>query len=560
MGVAASRPGREDGRMTDLAATTPSTARSRRDLVRILLGTVGGQGGGLLSTWLAQGLINSGWQAQMVGVLGLAQRAGTVTYYVETCPRDLPAPIFSAYPAPGDVDILVGAELLELARQLQAGYAHPRSVVIADVQRYLATLEKMPAADGVYDAEAIIRGAAQLGGRTYLVDAKKLLARSKLPRLSANAVLLGVIAGSDYLQLPPDGFQEAIAATGNAVPNNQEAFRLGYEIAVVGTVPDDFRPSPPAAPTWEETSQERRSKLNPRRAAVYDSLLEQGRTVLPGPCMPVLAEALYRLIDYQDVAYATEYVDRVRILHEQEHAVTPASAAATVAYARHLATWMTFEDVARVAQLKSRPERLASIRREHQVGDRDHLVLVDYLTPDTSYVSHVLPAPLAGAVHRVLRWMRVGDLPVSVNWRTSSPAGYWTLRALAGLRRIRRHTATFRAETADLRRWESAVLDWLPTDHDLAVIVAEAGDLVKGYAKVRQDALADLWALLDELLPALAGLPGCPPADRHEMARQLLRELRQESGSTEKARALLEDRSRRYTRTDQAEAVGRPPH
>lgn len=521
--------------------TQPASARQGREVVRILMGTVGGQGGGLLSTWLARGLLNSGWRAQMVGVLGLAQRAGTVTYYVETCPEKLPAAVFSAYPTPGDVDIVVGAELLELARQMQAGYAHPGSVVIADVQRYLATLEKMPAADGVYDAQAIVRGAATLAGDSYLVDAKKLLGHHKLPRLSANAVLLGMIAGSSYLRLPAKGFLDAIESTGSAVADNQAAFTLGYDLVTAGEIPEKFRAVPPATSSWAELARERRVSLTEKKASSYDSLLQSGRDELPERVMPVLAEAFARLLDYQDSHYAAEYLDRVRRVYQQERAVTAVAGTVTAAFAQHLANWMTFEDVARVAQLKTRPGRLAGIRREHGVTGSDHLVLVDYLTPDTSYVSHVLPAGLARVVLRVLGWLRVGDLPVSLDWPTSTPAGYWTLRALATVRRFRRRTALFQAETAALSRWEQAVVDWLSRDHDLAVVVAESGDLVKGYAKVRDDAVADLWTLLDELLPAVEALPGHSPTDRGALARRLLRELRQESGSAEKARALLDE-------------------
>jgi indolepyruvate ferredoxin oxidoreductase beta subunit len=47
---------------------------------RILIGTVGGQGGGVLSDWLVKGLLNAGWQAQSIGLLGLSQRAGSVIY------------------------------------------------------------------------------------------------------------------------------------------------------------------------------------------------------------------------------------------------------------------------------------------------------------------------------------------------------------------------------------------------------------------------------------------------------------------------------------------------
>ena len=107
---------------------TPQENRS----VRALIGTVGGQGGGVLSDWLIRGLLNAGWQAQSIGLLGLSQRAGSVIYYLEASPAGDTPPILSPFAVPGDVDLILAQEFLELGRLLQGGFAAKDCNIVAN--------------------------------------------------------------------------------------------------------------------------------------------------------------------------------------------------------------------------------------------------------------------------------------------------------------------------------------------------------------------------------------------------------------------------------------------
>ena len=129
--------------------------------IRILVGTVGGQGGGVLSDWLVKGLLNAGWQAQSIGLLGLSQRAGSVIYYVEARPPGSP-PLFSAYASPADVDLVLAQEFLELGRILAGGFAREGCTIVANTYRYYGTLEKTPAEGGVYPSGVIRKAAEEL--------------------------------------------------------------------------------------------------------------------------------------------------------------------------------------------------------------------------------------------------------------------------------------------------------------------------------------------------------------------------------------------------------------
>ena len=73
-----------------------------------------------------------------------------------------------------------------------------------------------------------------------------------------------------------------------------------------------------------------------------------------------------RVLDYQDAAYGRLYVDRLQrlVAAAGDAAAQPAIGHALSEAARHLALWMSYEDVIRVADLKSRRSRVARIRSE----------------------------------------------------------------------------------------------------------------------------------------------------------------------------------------------------
>ena len=56
-------------------------------------------------------------------------------------------------PAPGEVDIVIGAELMEAGRAILRGLVSPdRTTLIASSHRSLAVVEKIAPGDGIADA------------------------------------------------------------------------------------------------------------------------------------------------------------------------------------------------------------------------------------------------------------------------------------------------------------------------------------------------------------------------------------------------------------------------
>lgn len=495
---------------------------------RVLIGTVGGQGGGVLSDWLVHGLLESGWGASSIGLLGLSQRAGTVTYYCEGAPgRDVPR-VASMFGVPGEVDLVIGQELLELGRILAAGFAAPHAVIVGNSARYLTTAEKMPAEGGVYDTSIIVNAARQLApDRHYLFDAQRLVVEAGLPPLSSNAILLGAAVASPVLNLPREGFHTAIERSQVSVKANIAAFNLGYERVRDGSLPRTMVSGVKLPQEASETVRQRLSAIEGRASQeAYRELVDQCAAEFPAEVMSVLAEALYRLIDFQDARYAEDYIGRLRSMAARG----PSAQKLLAAYARHLANWLSYEDVSRVAQLKTRRQRFAGIEQEYEVNGQRYVV-VDYLVPDTEQVLGALPAGLARLIENIGRrlFSNFDRLKFPLRIKTSTVVGYWLMRLIAAQRRFRRGSLRHRQELALIERWELAIIQHLERP-EFASLVVDAARVVKGYGRTRRDALEDLWLFLDQGMARLHKIKAAE-GDVKVAGAQALATLSREAGS-----------------------------
>src|SRR5919199_4926041 len=87
---------------------------------------MGGQGGGVLADWIVSLAEANGWYAQSTSVPGVAQRTGATIYYVELLKhRAGTRPVLSLVPTPGDVDVVIAAELMEAGRSMLRGLVTP---------------------------------------------------------------------------------------------------------------------------------------------------------------------------------------------------------------------------------------------------------------------------------------------------------------------------------------------------------------------------------------------------------------------------------------------------
>ena len=100
------------------------------------------------------------------------------------------------------------------------------------------------------------------------------------------------------------------------------------------------------------------------RHAPRHLLLVAAVAVAASGCRDVVAAGYRRVADFQGEPYAALYLDRLAAVREAEYAADHAQArdaAVTRETARFLALWMAFDDIVRVAQLKSRASRLQRV-------------------------------------------------------------------------------------------------------------------------------------------------------------------------------------------------------
>ncbi len=124
---------------------------------------MGGQGGGVLADWIVALAEAQGWMAQTTSVPGVAQRTGATIYYIEMLPeKDGHAPIFSLMPTPGDVDVVMAAELMEAGRSVLRGLVTPdKTTLIASTHRSFAVIEKERPGDGTADPGVVVEASAR---------------------------------------------------------------------------------------------------------------------------------------------------------------------------------------------------------------------------------------------------------------------------------------------------------------------------------------------------------------------------------------------------------------
>jgi len=436
--------------------------------VTLLIAALGGEGGGVLTNWILNAAERAGLPAQGTSIPGVAQRTGATTYYVEIWPQTLAEldgkrPVLSLAPAPGEVDIVAATELLEAGRSLLAGFVTPdRTALIASTHRVYTTREKMAMGDGRFDPDVLHRAARKRAETLLLMD---MDAAARQQGTVINSVMLGAIAGSGRLPIAPEVFEAGIAAEGKAVEANLRGFRAGLEAA---------RNSNVVSLVGEETA------AVPAGALQGEGAFSRAKREFPAAIQDVLGPALARLIDYQDAAYAELYLNRLAPLRGAESGLLRN-------VARHLAVRMTFEDIIRVADLKTRRGRISRIRAEAGAADGEPVAITEFLKPRFAEVCDMLPAGLAG---RVLAFGEKHPSLKSRQWamqvNTTTLSGFLRLWGLARLRRFRPRTYRYKTEQAAIDSWLADIAAAQGRSVRLAKEIAECARLIKGYGETHR--------------------------------------------------------------------------
>ncbi|MEY4713275.1 MAG: hypothetical protein RIS88_2725 [Pseudomonadota bacterium] len=471
--------------------------------ITLLLCALGGEGGGVLTEWLVETARHAGYPAQATSIPGVAQRTGATTYYLEVFPVPLAQlagrwPVFSLNPVPGALDAIVSSELLETVRQVGNGMSSPeRTCVITSSSRSLTTLERMQLGDGRLDAAELVR-VVQSFSREHHVFDMSVLARESGTVVSA--VMLGAIAGSGLLPFARADYEAVVGAGGGASAQaSLRGFVRAFDI-VKGTqaqsslvqallVDDDPAPAP----------------------SVGDAEI---LGCFPQAVQGVMALGLARLADYQNRAYAALYAQRLARVLDAERAIDPAGVqgfAITTEMARWLALWMAFDDIVRVADLKSRESRWRRVRTEVRAKDDELLQVWDHFKPGVPEFAALLPPALAAPLQawdrrRIAAGKVAWALPLKVG--THSVRGMLALRALASMKWLRVRGSRYANEQAMIERWLEGVVQGTGRHWALGHEIALCGRLIKGYGATNERGKDNLLHVLEHLAPG----PDAPAA------------------------------------------------
>jgi len=454
--------------------------------ITIAILAMGGEGGGVLAEWLVDVAEHSGYLAQMTSVPGVAQRTGATNYYVELFPKlgarsnALP-PVLGLTPVPGDVDIVIASELMEAGRAVQRGLVTPdRTTFIVSTNRVYSMTEKIAMADGRVDSGALLEG-CRAAAKTLIAADMAQLAESTGSVISA--VLFGALAGAKALPMQRTAFEAAIHRGGVGVKESIAAFGAGYAAAegapavTAATSSPARQISPVLAPLMAETN------------------------AYPDEAAALARAGIERLADYQDVAYARDYLAALKPIATAEARFGDGSGRLLAETARELALGMAYEDTVRVAELKIRPSRFARVRAEVQAADGQIIEIAEFLHPRVQEIADTLPAGLG-------RWLLNSGWPRRLVERftksgrvvkTSTIRGFLLMYFIASLKGTRRHSLRFAQEQAFLREWLSTIETMAKSRYALAVEIARTRTLVKGYSDTHERGRRNYDALMQML-------------------------------------------------------------
>ncbi|MBS0564537.1 MAG: indolepyruvate oxidoreductase subunit beta family protein [Proteobacteria bacterium] len=456
----------------DLAPRAPDPALG--GIIKLAVMAVGGQGGGVLAGWIESVGRAGGYAVQATSVAGVAQRTGATIYYIEMAPRPAPTtgrqPVFSLMPSAGDVDILVAAEMMEAGRAILRGFVTPdRTTLIASTHRALAVSEKTVPGDGIASSEEVRAAIGVAARRAILFDMDRL-AIDHGSVISAS--LFGALAGSGALPFARPAFRAAVAAGGKGAEASLAAFEAAADMAEGGGDAPQAASDPVSSAAITGPARLLRDwlRLSDRIAA------------LPEPVRAMAGAGLRKVVDFQDCAYGGLYLDRLeRVLAADRPG---AEWELTREAAKHIANAMAYDDVIRVADLKTRAARMVRIGGEMGAGEGRILALTEFFHPRADEIVGMLPARMGA------RWR--AD-PARMAWldrwfgkgrriRSDRVLPFLILWLAGGLRGWRVHTLRHADETAHLEGWLSEVLAVAGDDPALAAEMIRCRRLIKGYS------------------------------------------------------------------------------
>ncbi len=521
---------------------------SRLRVYRVLVPSVGGQGGGTISEVLYRAVIIERERiAKENGMLdriayrtdleyrymipGLAQRNGSVysaVAFVSPLEFELPGRVVIAERFhTASVDVMVAQELAEAVRFAGDGLLKADSTAIVNEHRFLTTVEKMPITKNLIPVDEQIAVLKRLVGRYVGIDAHELALAHGMKPVYANTILLGALAASNALPISKDSYIDAIEErfSGKVMDDNIEAFKIGYKHIMMMLLEDSNRDAgvmmmrkkrEVTADTTDITEQSMEEILsrNYRRVMLsrgkryadrYVELIKRlsannnnndssnNDRSIPDTLIKIIAEGIGQLVEFEGWHHADRYMRMVLAIINIDRKRGDGTFRLSRIYAMHLAgRLMRWEGPFEVARIKSRKVITDTLHYRGAYGKgKDVIVKVEaLLQPNVEEMYGMVPKRIHDTICRLIpSWpeyierRRYDGKPISID--LTSIGGYIRLWLLWKLSFMHKHSVRYNKEMEFVEHFTRVVKDLAMIDYELACMVADYAQYIRGFAHVR---------------------------------------------------------------------------
>ncbi|MEM4285649.1 MAG: DUF6537 domain-containing protein [Candidatus Nitrosocaldus sp.] len=544
---------------------------SRLRVYRVLVPSVGGQGGGTISEVLYRAvMIERERVAKANGMLdriayrtdleyrymipGLAQRNGSVysaVVFVSPLELDLPEQIVVAERFhTASVDVMIAQELAEAVRFAGSGLLNADSTAIVNEHRFLTTVEKMPTTKSLIPMDEQIAALKRLVGRYVGIDAHGLALTNGMKPLYANAILLGALAASNALPISKDSYITAIEErfSGKVMDENIKAFEIGYKHTISAYSVYSRRN---VVSDITEQSMDGIVERNHRRLMLSRGKRDAERYVelikgfadnnsnsnsnsnskygiIPEDLLKILAEGIGQMVEFEGWHHADAYMRRVMDMLSIDRERGDGTFRLSKAYAMHLAgRLMRWEGPFEVARIKSR--KIIKDMLPYRGSKSNVIVKVEaLLQPNVEEMYGMVPKCIHDIMCRIIpSWQsyiesrRYDGRPISID--LTSIGGYIKLWLLWKLSFMQKHSLRYHREMELVDYFTRVVKDLAMIDYELACMVADYAQYIRGFAHIRARNIDAFKTLVEYVVMKGLEMDGALKDEEHRITKAALR-------------------------------------
>jgi indolepyruvate ferredoxin oxidoreductase len=473
--------------LDDAAVPEPAETVALVAPYHVYIPGVGGTGVLTVNALLSYAAVMDGRAVLSYDQTGAAQKWGPVLSSLVIAPDG--AALAANKVGLGKADLYLAFDLLGAAAPVNLDRCDPDRTAVVLNSSILPTGEMIR---NVYttvstDAVQATIGRYTRADRTVAVDARRVAEALFGDYMTTNLFAIGVAYQAGLLPLTGASIEAAIRLNDVAVDLNLQAFRYGRLYQHDPARVEALITPPPRG--YAEERARAIARLPAPAARAYTGLLDLCAD-LDDEARRLLAIRVAELIEYQDAAYAQAYVQVVRWVAAREREAVPGRVALSHAVIRNLYKLMAYKDEYEVARLHLKPEPRAALRGQFSDPVR------------TTYHFH---PPLLRAL----------------GLRRKLPLGSWfdpALKVLTELRHLRGTPldvfgyAALRREERELIGWYQGLLETAmprlrPSNHAVAVELAELPDAIRGYEQIKEANAAKARERASGLLDRLNGTP-----------------------------------------------------